>query len=79
MHAAAALGRWQDGERREMRARLKDAGVIAEGAQLYIEDAESSDGEGDDDPEDLEDSNGDSRMGGGVQTGGEAEQMRGPA
>ncbi|KAK5055112.1 casein kinase 2 regulatory subunit [Exophiala bonariae] len=79
MHAAAALGRWQDGERREMRTRLKEAGVIAEGAQLYIEDAESSDGEGDDDPEDLEDNNGDSRMGGGVQTGGDPEQIRGPA
>ena len=48
VHAAAALARWQDEERRKMRARLKEAGVVAETAQLFIEDAESSDGEGGD-------------------------------
>ncbi|KEF52718.1 casein kinase II subunit beta [Exophiala aquamarina CBS 119918] len=83
MHAAAALGRWQDGDRRDMRARLKAAGVIAQDAQLYIEDAESSDGDGEDD---ADDNNGDRRMAGasgGVPTGGEpeatAQQVRGPA
>ncbi|KAI1630026.1 casein kinase II subunit beta-2 [Exophiala viscosa] len=48
VHAAGALARWQDEERRKMRARLKEAGVVAETAQLFIEDAESSDGEGGD-------------------------------
>lgn len=63
VHAAAALARWQDEERRQMRQRLKDAGVIAEGAQLFIEDADSSDGQGheDDDDDELED-NGDRKM-----------------
>ncbi|KIW52393.1 casein kinase II subunit beta-2 [Exophiala xenobiotica] len=45
VHAAAALARWQDDERRRMRARLQDAGVLTKRGQLFIEDAESSDGE----------------------------------
>lgn len=75
VHAAAALSRWQDQERREMRARLKDALVLGEGQQLFIEDADSSDGEHegeaaagaggpDDDDDDIEgaDDNADRRM-----------------
>lgn len=61
VHAPAALSRWQDGERRDMRARLKDAGLLAKGMNLFIEDADSSDGEEGDDVAELED-NGDSRM-----------------
>lgn len=60
VHAAASVARWQDAERREMRTRLKNAGVVAPETQLFIEDAESSDGDGDDN-DDLED-NGDQRM-----------------
>ena len=53
VHAAAALGRWQDEERRRMRLRLKEAGIgvttlpdgtRASGQSLFIEDAESDDG-----------------------------------
>ncbi|KAJ9497945.1 casein kinase 2 regulatory subunit [Exophiala xenobiotica] len=45
VHAAAALARWQDDERRRMRARLQEAEVLTKRGQLFIEDAESSDGE----------------------------------
>ena len=61
VHAAAALARWQDDERRKMRGRLRDAGlpeaqgVLGQGAQanggeqarslLFVEDVESDDGD----------------------------------
>ena len=44
VHYAAVVGRWQDAVRRTQRRRLEEAGVIAEGQQMFIEDAESSDG-----------------------------------
>ena len=37
VHAAAALARWQDDHRREMRKRLKEAGVTEDG-KLFVED-----------------------------------------
>lgn len=54
VHHAAALARWQDVVRRNQRKRLEDAGVVAEGQHLYVEDAESSDG-ANDRGEDLDD------------------------
>ncbi|EXJ77421.1 casein kinase II subunit beta-2 [Capronia epimyces CBS 606.96] len=62
VHAAAALARWQDSERRDMRARLKEAGVISDSAQLFIEDADSSDGERAEDDENEIGDHGDRRM-----------------
>ncbi|ETN38118.1 uncharacterized protein HMPREF1541_07742 [Cyphellophora europaea CBS 101466] len=56
VHFAASLARWQDDERRNMRARLADAGignvnvadpqgnVVGQAQQLYIEDQEDDDG-----------------------------------
>ncbi|KIW91247.1 uncharacterized protein Z519_08143 [Cladophialophora bantiana CBS 173.52] len=66
VHHAAVLARWQDVVRREQRKRLEEAGVVAEGQQLFIEDADSSDGAGDDRIEELDGDevcdNGDRRM-----------------
>ena len=45
VHAAAALARWQDGERAELRRRLKAAGVDNVG---FIEDGEEGDSAEDD-------------------------------
>ncbi|KAH0843080.1 hypothetical protein AYO21_08779 [Fonsecaea monophora] len=73
VHHAAVLARWQDVVRRQQRKRLEDAHVIAEGQQLFVEDAESSDGAGDDRVEELDDevgNNGDRRVG---AHGGETE------
>ncbi|KAJ9606602.1 casein kinase 2 regulatory subunit [Cladophialophora chaetospira] len=55
VHAAATVARWQDTLRRVQRARLVDAGVVGEGQQLFVEDADSSDGGGDDPVEEMED------------------------
>jgi len=45
VHAAAALARWQNEERRHLRGRLQESGI--DGAkQLFVEDADSDDGEG---------------------------------
>lgn len=43
VHAAAALARWQAGERLEMRHRLKEAGFDA--SKLFVEDADGHDSE----------------------------------
>ncbi|KIW38067.1 uncharacterized protein PV06_10036 [Exophiala oligosperma] len=49
VHAAAALARWQDDERRRMRKRLREAGVATKTSELYVEDGSSSDGQTEDD------------------------------
>ncbi|EXJ58967.1 hypothetical protein A1O7_06398 [Cladophialophora yegresii CBS 114405] len=69
VHHAAALARWQDIVRRNQRKRLEEAGVVAEGQQLFIEDAESSDGAVDDRAVDMEDDEADAT----VAAGGEVE------
>lgn len=55
VHYAATIARWQDAARRAQRNRLQEAGTIAEGHQLFVEDAESSDGGAEDRVEELED------------------------
>lgn len=43
VHAAAALARWQDEQRRQMRKRLKEAGVVEDG-KMFTEDTEGDNG-----------------------------------
>jgi len=43
VHAAAALSRWQDEQRRELKARLRAAGVEGANGQIFIEDGSSGD------------------------------------
>jgi len=50
VHAIAALQRWQDQKREEMKARLKDAGVEAG----FVEDSEAEDDEFEDEPDEEE-------------------------
>jgi casein kinase II subunit beta len=47
VHASAALARWQDQYREDMKVRLRDAGLEVK----YIEDEEADDEEDDDDDE----------------------------
>jgi casein kinase II subunit beta len=43
VHAAAALARWQDEQRRELKTRLRAAGVEGANGQIFIEDGSSGD------------------------------------
>lgn len=51
VHACAALARWQDQKREELKDRLKAAGVEAG----YVEDSEGEDDEFEDEPEEKPD------------------------
>jgi casein kinase II subunit beta len=71
VHHAAALGRWQDAVRRAQRKRLEEAGLVAEGQQLFAEDAESSDAAAEDRLEEVEDEQ--TEAGAAITMGAEAE------
>ena len=82
VHYAAALARWQDAVRQGQRKALQEAGVVAEGQQLFVEDAESSDTPADhhhrvEDVEDVEDE--ETEVGGPTGEQGEGVGLQGAA
>jgi casein kinase II subunit beta len=55
VHPAAALARWQDEEREEMKKRIRTAGVEGTDGKIFIEDGSSAEGETGGEGEGMED------------------------